>query len=1490
MLWILFLGLMGSAIAGDAKHGSYLITGAQSVQPGMPYTISVDVLNTSDVVHVKAELQRTWYNHSHFVRVPVTAAQGVFTKGVAGPLTLQIPNDLASSNYKVHVIGTRGLNFEGDLPVYVITQSVSILVQTDKAMYKPGQTVHYRTFAVNPDLKIFQGAFNVDIFDPKGNQIKRWTNLRDSSGVVAGEVLLSDQPVTGDWRISVKIPTLNVQYSKTFTVAQYVLPRFEVIVDLPPFALTSDTSLTGTIKAKYTFGKPVKGMAEIRVHVDQDNDYCGRPPKHVELAFPIDGEAKFNMPTADVRRLRGSLANQRFVVDASVKAELTGTKLHGSSKIEFFSHPYKIEFLASSPHYFRPGLPYKANLKVSQQDGTPVAASSDPVRVYTCVHYRMYTADQKYYSCSSFSGTTYLPGENYTLPASGVLAVDMHIPDNTTSLDIKAHYKDIHASLTVNMVNSDSKNYIQLAMVNSGVKAGEVAKFKVYHTEPLSVIKYEVLSRGRVLIASQVTVNVQDLVLIHVPVTTSMSPSSHILVYYVRENGEVVADSLAFEVQGVFNNKVSVKFSKNSSEPHKVIEVHVTADPKSQVNLLAVDQSVLLLKSGNDITTDEVTGKLKSFDKGKQPDFSEDVHAVSTGASNARGIFQNAGVIVFSDAKFDFYQPYIPSRPGMMGGGYPTVYHFVIPRSRIKSSSSYWFGKCGCFLFFVSITNCALVVSLIKTNFTLASKQTSLRSNYSRFAASLPPTRVSMQNGKPVLKEVERVRNLFPETWLWVNKTVGANGYIDISTTIPDTITSWIASAFAVNAVTGLGIAPTTTKVQVFRPFFVSLNMPSSVVRGEHVVIQANVFNYLTHDVDVVVSTPMSTDYVNIVIDRNGKVHTESADQKFVATVQSGKAHSVYIPIIPSVLGSIDIEVSARSTLAADAVRRQLQVLPEGVPKEYSTPIYIDLENGVKSFSKHINVTLPQSLVSGSQKAVIKVTGDLIGPSIHGLESLVKLPTGCGEQNMMKFAPDVFVADYLTATNQMTQALSSKITTYLELGYQRELTYQRTDGSFSAFGERDEAGSMWLTAFVSRVFHQAKSYIFVDSRTVERAVRWITSRQNTKGSFSEIGNILDRQMHNTMKSGPALTAYVLLALLENRGLAPYASSLYYAVGNATVNATAYLESAIPSISDSFTLAIVSYTLTKAGSSHADAVFNKLTALAHVHDGMKFWTDTPTSPAKSYPSWYPPHESARPIDIQSTSYALLTYAARHDIIGGMQVLKWLTNQRNPYGGFASTQDTIVGLEALTTFARQAHPAGYSINIDVTSGSESHHLSIQDNNSLNLQTRSLATFPSEVTFKATGRGVAIAELDVFFNVDADIADPAFDVNTVLLDDTLNTFRLMVCTKWLLPGKSGMAVQEIGIPSGFEPDVSSIGDVAGIKRVERRGRNVVVYFDEIGPTSVCFDMISTRTGMVAHTQKSYVTVYDYYEPSNQASVFYEPRSLKDATVCDVCRDCCP
>jgi hypothetical protein len=38
----------------------------------------------------------------------------------------------------------------------------------------------------------------------------------------------------------------------------------------------------------------------------------------------------------------------------------------------------------------------------------------------------------------------------------------------------------------------------------------------------------------------------------------------------------------------------------------------------------------------------------------------------------------------------------------------------------------------------------------------------------------------------------------------------------------------------------------------------------------------------------------------------------------------------------------------------------------------------------------------------------------------------------------------------------------------------------------------------------------------------------------------------------------------------------------------------------------------------------------------------------------------------------------------------------------------------------------------------------------------------------------------QLDVFFNVETDLGEPAFDVSTVLLDDYLNSFKVMICSR--------------------------------------------------------------------------------------------------------------
>lgn len=64
----------------------------------------------------------------------------------------------------------------------------------------------------------------------------------------------------------------------------------------------------------------------------------------------------------------------------------------------------------------------------------------------------------------------------------------------------------------------------------------------------------------------------------------------------------------------------------------------------------------------------------------------------------------------------------------------------------------------------------------------------------------------------------------------------------------------------------------------------------------------------------------------------------------------------------------------------------------------------------------------------------VPYAGDVMGPSISGLDSLLKMPYGCGEQNMLNFAPNIFVQKYLTITNNLTPDLEKKAREYMIKG------------------------------------------------------------------------------------------------------------------------------------------------------------------------------------------------------------------------------------------------------------------------------------------------------------------------------------------------------------------------------------------------------------------------------------------------------------------------
>ncbi|KAK3098083.1 hypothetical protein FSP39_015956, partial [Pinctada imbricata] len=485
-----------------------------------------------------------------------------------------------------------------------------------------------------------------------------------------------------------------------------------------------------------------------------------------------------------------------------------------------------------------------------------------------------------------------------------------------------------------------------------------------------------------------------------------------------------------------------------------------------------------------------------------------------------------------------------------------------------------------------------------------------------------------------------------------------ANGTEMIKSEVPDSITSWVATAFSINKQTGLGVShKDAEQINVFRPFFININLPFSVIHGEQVVLQVNVFNYMDSDQSVIVTLEQNSEFSNIIENGDGTTSLTSKTVTETIQVQSGGSVSAFFPIVPEVIGKIDISVKAQTSMAADAVKRQLRVEPEGVPKEYNVPVVIDTSNSIQ-IHHTVPIEFPPSLVQGSERIHVFAIGDFMGPSVKGLDQLITLPTGCGEQTMIGFAPDVFVYDYLKSSGQLTEDVADKALEFMDRGYQRELKFQHNDGSFSVWGPDDVAGSTWLTSFVLKSFHQAKDKIQIDDEVLLKAQNWIIRHQDYySGFFSEERSVRHNSLQGGVDKTVSLTAFVTIALVESRDVAKSTSS----VDRAIQKATQYLERQMQFLDDPYDIAISSYALLLTGSQRASEGITKLEK-----DASKPVVKTQVISGSS------PNVRADPVDIETSAYVMLYYTKNKEYIKGQNILKWILKQRNANGGFSSTQ--------------------------------------------------------------------------------------------------------------------------------------------------------------------------------------------------------------------------
>ncbi|XP_021488325.1 alpha-2-macroglobulin [Meriones unguiculatus] len=1354
----------------------------------------------------------------------------------------------------VHVKGETH-EFRKRSTVLVKRKENLVFAQTDKPIYIPTQTVKFRVVSLDEKFRPLNELIPLlYVQDPRGNRIAQWQSVKLESGLKQLSFPLSSEPPEGSYKLVIRTDSGRT-IEHPFSVKGFVLPKFEVKVKVPETITILDEEMRVSVCGEYTYRKPVLGHVTVNIcrrSSEPSNCFGEDSLAYCEkLSEQLDNRGCFShLLKTKAFQLKRQEYEMQLEVSAKIQEQGTGVEITGNGLTKITRTITKLTFVNVDLH-FRRGIPFVGQVLLENGRGAPIQYEMISIIANEANHYLNATTDKD--GLVSFSINT----------------------DNImdTSLTVRAKYKDNHvchgfrwlteehveAQHTASAVFSPSQSLVHLVSTPGELRCDQRLHIQVLYILNRKAVQelkkivfyYLLMARGGIVRSGTHVLPVEPGDMkghfsIFIPVKTDLAPLARLLLFTVLPGGEVVADTVKYEIGNCLNNKVTLTFHPNSSLPGTHTLLSVMTSPNSLCALRAVDHSLLLLKPEAELSPSLVYNLLPVKDLTGFPQGADqreedprgcikqyDIYingilyslVENTSEEDVYGLLEEMGLKVFTNSKI--HKPKVCERLEHTQRG-PAAYHLV--------------GQ--------NLMNDFLV------------------------APESPK---------------ETKRTYFPESWIWDLVVVNSSGVAEMEVTVPDTITEWKAGAFCLSNDTGLGLSPVVS-LQVFQTFFVKLTMPYSVIRGEAFTLKATVLNYLEMCIRVAVELKASPYFIAVPMEKEQKSYCICMDEQY----------TVSWAVTPNLLGQVNFSVSAQALNSQEVCGNEVPVVPEYGKKDLVIRSLLvepeGLENEVTvsrllcpwgaEVSEEISLKLPPGVVEDSPRASVTVLGDILGSAMQNIQDLLKMPYGCGEQNMVLFAPNIYVLDYLNETQQLTEEIKTKAIDYLNMGYQRQLNYKHQDGSYSTFGEKASRnhGNTWLTAFVLKSFAQAQKYIFIHEAHITQALIWLSQQQQDNGCFRSSGYLFNNAMKGGVENEVTLSAYITMALLE----------MSLPVTHPVVrNALFCLDTAWKSTrkgahgSHVYTKALLAYAFALAGDKDTKReILKSLDEEAVKKDNSIHWA-RPQKPAVPVGLWYQPQ--APSAEVEMTAYVLLAYltgtpaSIQEDLTTAMLIVKWLIKQQNSHGGFSSTQDTVAALHALSkygaaTFTRSRKTAQVTI---YSSNVFSTRFQVDNSNQLLLQRATLPIVPGDYTAQVIGEGCVYLQTSVNFNVLPRKKEFSFALVLQTLPQTCEdqkahtSFEISLNIRYTgSRSNSNMAIADVKMVSGFvplTPTVKMLEQSVHVSRIEVRSNNVLIYLDKVSNQTLALSFTVQQDIPIKDLRPAIVKVYDYYEKDEFAVTEY-------------------
>ncbi len=1406
----------------------------------------------------------------------------------------------------------------------VTLQSASrLMLSVDKPLYQPGQTIHIRTLVLDAATlhAVAASPVTIEVEDARGNKVYKAKQTLSEFGTAGADFVLADEVNMGTFTVRAVLDGANTE--KKVQVSRYVLPKFKVAVHTDkPYYLPGER-VKGSIQADYFFGKAVSGgavtvaLSTVNIGVEKLSEITGKTDASGKYEFDFTlPQAMFGQPFEQGKAIAEVAADVRDLADH---------KQHASLSIPVVRQPIVMTIVPEHRGLVA-GVNNRIYIAASTADGQPL--KSKPIRVTRTdpdgtVAHSIVTADDLGLAAMDFKAqgaVTVLKveaddGNGHT----GEATVNLDAANATQALILRAERSIVkvgeNLKLTVLAPASGGTLYLdvihnrQTILTYSQQISGQTAEHLLPITDDMTgtieVRAYRITADEQIVRDSRTIIvePASDLRLKIVADKSTYRPGGDAAIHFhVTDSqnhpvaaaiGVAIVDESVFALSELQPGLERIYFLLEKELMEPKYEIHglrptffmqhdnngygtgvmqraaavvlSAAEPKWDYDM----QANTYMARWAEVRT-RVVSQMQSLhrtlvntlqkyraDTGTMLLASESLTLLAQ-----RGYISEAQLVdpwgrfykadLYGAANYGAYFTLSCSGPDGKWGSADDIIGVSMygwngnalgggaMRGRGFGGRGGPGGVDGAFLADGIVMDQALGV--VKREMAVAGMRAPVAMAMAKGASTVTREDVVTATAS---EPATRVRDYFPETMYWNPALItDEHGATEIHVPVADSITTWRISATA-NSVSGM-LGSTTGQLKVFQDFFVDIDLPVSLTQDDTVDVPVAVYNYMTIPQDVVVTLEQDA-WFTLSGSNTQKLHLDA-----------GQVTSTHFSIVAKSIGRHSFTVTAHGSKLSDAMRRQIDVTPDGKERP------IALNNTVTSSTQE-TFQLPASAIQGASSLYLKVYPGAFSQVIEGLDGILRMPNGCFEQTSSSTYPNVLTLDYLRANHKINPEIQMKAEQYINIGYQRLVTFECKSGGFSWFG--NEPAHQVLTAYGLLEFSDMSKVHEVDPAVIQRTQNWLASKQQAGGSWNESGPGIAEGIINRQTGALRTTAYIGWALAE---------SGYH--GPALSHAVSYVKDHWTEAHDPYTLAVILNMLAKVEleSDSTNKVAERLIEMAKSDEQTAWWpTDSPTFTGAAN----------KGADLETSglaAYALLKWGRNAGFTN--RALAYLVKSKDSFGTWQSTQGTVWALKSLL-FASKGGGSGTAGTLTVSlNGSNATSIKITPEDSDVMKQVALTPFlkpgNNQVSLKYSGNGSLLYQVSGrYYTPWTEEARPigrleplsiavVYDKRSLVQDDIAhvavtvhnNTERI-----------AEMPLIDIGIPPGFDviPDqLAALVKAGKISKYTVAGRQLIVYIEKLGPTETLTINYEVRAKYPVKAKTPSSKIYLYYSPDKSAT----------------------